>query len=992
MLCILFCFPLKAQVTFPVNGPTDPRHITYAFTNAVIQVDWKTRLDSATLLIRDGIITDVGAGIVVPSDAVVTDLEGKYIYPSLIDIFSDYGLPEISRNRKPDDDEGSPQFLSNTKGAYGWNQAIRAEYDAGRNFKADPKTAAEWRELGFGAVNTVNKDGIVRGTSVLALLGDGKENDLIITGKAAASYSFNKGTSTQDYPNSLMGAIALLRQTWLDAQWYKNGGYKKEFNITLDAFNNMQELPQIFDAGDQQNEFRADKIGEEFGAQFIIKSSGHEYERIKDFSRIIASYILPLNFPETYDISDPYDALNISLQDMKRWELAPTNPGVLEREGLNFAITPSDLKNKKDFWKNIRLAIENGLSESQALKSLTAVPANLLRAGDKLGGIKKGMIANFLITSLPLFNKDMILYDNWIKGVRYPVHDFEAKDIRGNYSLRMGKYPPVRMKVTGIATSPDFIIYDDTLPVKISSAREAGIRTLSFTLKHREPLGLVRLTGTESSGDALLPDGSWTPWSLSKDSSAAGSQPKDSISPRKATGMVWYPDMAYGWKKLPEAHTVLFEHATVWTNEAEGILKDASVLVENGKIKAVGNILAAPEGCEIIDATGKHLTSGIIDEHSHIAVSGAVNEATQASSAEVRIGDVIDAEDINIYRQLAGGVTVSHILHGSANPIGGQTQLIKLRWGQSPEKMKFSGWPGFIKFALGENVKQSNWGDRQVTRYPQSRMGVEQVFRDYFTRAKEYDRLRKIPGAAVDGIPLRRDLELEAIAEVLNGKRFITCHSYEQSEINMLMHLADTFGFRINTFGHILEGYKVADKMKAHGVLGVSTFSDWWAYKFEVYEAIPYNGAIMHDEGLTVAYNSDDAEMARRLNQEAAKAVKYGGVSEEEAWKFVTLNPAKMLRVDSRVGSIKAGKDADLVLWDHDPLSIYAKPLKTFIDGICYFDEEHDREMRKAITEERARIAGKMTDARNSGESLRKPTMKMHTLKYCTDEETQVLR
>ena len=293
----------------------------------------------------------------------------------------------------------------------------------------------------------------------------------------------------------------------------------------------------------------------------------------------------------------------------------------------------------------------------------------------------------------------------------------------------------------------------------------------------------------------------------------------------------------------------------------QGKLENTDVLVKDGKIAQVGKALQ-DASAKIVDATGKHLSAGIIDEHSHIAISSGVNEGTQAVTSEVRIGDVLDSEDINIYRQLAGGVTTTHLLHGSANPIGGQTQLIKTRWGKTPEELKFSGWEGFIKFALGENVKQSNWGDFNTIRFPQTRMGVEQVFYDGFYRAKAYQKEWDAYRAGKIKAAPRVDLELEVLAEILRSERFITCHSYIQSEINMLMHVADSMGFRINTFTHILEGYKVADKMNKHGVAG-STFSDWWAYKFEVNDAIPYNAALMTEQGVLVCINSDDAEMGR---------------------------------------------------------------------------------------------------------------------------------
>jgi imidazolonepropionase-like amidohydrolase len=390
-----------------------------------------------------------------------------------------------------------------------------------------------------------------------------------------------------------------------------------------------------------------------------------------------------------------------------------------------------------------------------------------------------------------------------------------------------------------------------------------------------------------------------------------------------------------------------------------------------------------------VDAKGKHLTSGIIDEHSHIAISNGVNEGGHNSSAEVTIQDVVNSEDINIYRELAGGVTTSQLLHGSANPIGGRSAIVKWKWGASAAEMLYKDQPGFIKFALGENVKQANWGITNPTRFPQTRMGVEQVFTDYFQRAKEYDLAWKkynTSGKKGKEKAPRVDLELQTLAEILNKERFISCHSYVQSEILMLMNVADKFNFKVNTFTHILEGYKVADKMKEHGV-GASTFSDWWAYKFEVNDAIPYNGAIMHNAGVLVAYNSDDAEMSRRLNQEAAKAVKYGDVSEQDAWKFVTLNPAKLLRIDDKVGSIKIGKDADIVLWSANPLSIYAKAEKTLIEGVIYYDSKRDEANRAAIAKEKNELIGQLLQEKNKGMTTQEPKKTEKVEYHCDSME-----
>ncbi|MFH1268248.1 MAG: amidohydrolase family protein, partial [Planctomycetota bacterium] len=345
--------------------------------------------------------------------------------------------------------------------------------------------------------------------------------------------------------------------------------------------------------------------------------------------------------------------------------------------------------------------------------------------------------------------------------------------------------------------------------------------------------------------------------------------------------------------------------------------------------------------------------------HSHMATDGGINESTQAISAEVRIADFLDANDIAIYRQLAGGVTTSHMLHGSANPIGGQNQVIKLRWGALAEDLKFAEAPATLKLALGENVKQSNWGDEFTTRYPQTRMGVVEIIHDAFQAAEEYrtrwDEWRRTHR----GLPPRRDLELDALVEVLEHRCWVHCHAYRQDEITAVLQTLDRFGVRMAALQHILEGYKVADVMVRYGA-GGSAFSDWWAYKFEVYDAIPHNGVLMHRAGVVVSFNSDDRELARHLNQEAAKAVKYGGLSPEEALEFVTINPAKQLRIDQHVGSLTPGKHADLVVWSGPPLSNFSRPEQTWIDGRKYFDLKEDQAARKQAAEQRALLVQKI--------------------------------
>ena len=424
-----------------------------------------------------------------------------------------------------------------------------------------------------------------------------------------------------------------------------------------------------------------------------------------------------------------------------------------------------------------------------------------------------------------------------------------------------------------------------------------------------------------------------------------------------------YPLGAFGRTRQPDQPAaVLFKDATVWTSGPRGKLAKASVLVEHGVITGVfaegEAVKELPAGAVVIDCAGRHVAPGIIDCHSHIATDGGVNEGSQSVTCEVRIGDFIDATDVNLYRQLAGGVTAANILHGSANTIGGQNQVIKFRWGADAEGLKFKEAPPGVKFALGENVKRSN-STTASGRYPASRMGVEQLVRDSFNAARDYRRAWDHYHATGKGVPPRVDLELEALWEIVSGRRMIHCHSYRQDEILAFLRVCESFGVRVGVFQHVLEGYKVADAMAKHGA-GGSSFSDWWAYKYEAWDAIPYNGAVMHDAGVLVSFNSDDAELARRLNLEATKAVKYGGVPEEEALKFVTLNPAKQLGVDRYVGSIEVGKQADLVVWSQSPLSTYTRCEQTWVDGRRYFDREEDARMRTKAAEMRAALVQKI--------------------------------
>ncbi len=969
---------IMAQKTFPQNGVFDHREGLFAFVNATIHASPGQVTENASIIIKDGKIVRVGSGVSVPQDAVVYDLKGYHIYPSFIDMYSNYGMPEpASEGSRPD---RQPQMLTNKKGAYMWNEALKPEFKADEAFKTNTDQAKELRGLGFGAVATHRHDGISRGTAALVQLGNGKEHELILKSETAHHMAFSKGKSTQSYPSSLMGSIALIRQTYLDADWYSKEGYKEEVNISLEAWNEAKKLPQIFDTRDRLELLRAQKIAKEFGLSYIFKGSGDEYMRLDNIKATNAPLIIPVKFPAPYDVSDAFDAMQVSLSDMKHWELAPSNPARLAKAGISFALTPHGLKKKSAFLKNIKKAIKHGLSEKDALAALTTTPAKLMKAESLIGTLSSGKMANFIVTNKPIFEDGATIHQNWVGGQGFVLKGFpeEAELVEGIYNLNVGK-EKYKLHVTWDEDKPSYKIKEnDTTDVKVKYAYENKIISLSF----KDDGKLVRLSGTsdntKAKGQGYDTSGRWVDWAISptrepieKEEKKDKKKPK---SEQPELGDVVYPFLPYGWKEKPKAETVLIKNATLWTNEKEGNIV-ADILLSNGKISQIGEGLTA-RADKTIDAKGKHVTSGIIDEHAHIAISKGVNEGTQYSSAEVSIAHVVNSEDVNIYRNLSGGVVAAQLLHGSANPIGGQSGIVKFKWGFTPDEMLIPNAAPFIKFALGENVKQSNWGDKYTIRFPQSRMGVEEVYDDHFTRAKEYGQLKR------SGKPYRKDLEMETLLEILESKRFITCHSYVQSEINMLMKVAERHGFTLNTFTHILEGYKIADKMAKHGA-GGSTFSDWWAYKYEVIDAIPYNAAILAKMDVVTALNSDDAEMSRRLNQEAAKVVMYGGMSEEEAWKLVTLNPAKLLHLDKNMGSLKVGKDADVVIWSENPLSIYAKAEMTFVDGIKFFDRQEDLKKREEIREERNRLVQKMLGEKNNGAATQAPSMKRQHHYHC---------
>jgi len=890
-------------------------------------------IDGGTIIIRDGFIEAVGKNITLPPDARVWDMAKTTIYAGFIDpylVLNSTNGPISNSDTEPINDDsltaggvnfyGTPEQRPDQANAGpGYEVAkVTPEHRALRDYSPQEKTLAPLRELGFTAGVIAPARGIIRGTSALVALSESKPNEVILKPDVFQHVALEPHqTGERVYPGALMGVIATVRQSFFDAQHYAldQADYQKhpqarkrpEFDPALEALEQAAQKRQrvMFEPGSALMVDRAAQLARELALEFCIVSCGQEWRRPDLAKASGATFIVPLSFPLAPKLPTEQDWEQVQLDQLRAWDWAPENAALLRQQGLEIALTTYGLSEKPKFRQNLRLALDRGLSEEDALAALTLVPAKLCGVEAHLGTIAPGKLANLtVVAGESYFDPEAKVREVWIDGRIYRSPAEEPKSGKGDEEEKAA--PPAGTEAK---------------PVEKKDKKKEQLRDLQKARLARSPLE--------------------------------------------------------GRGPLTEPKTVLIQGATVWTCGPEGRLENADVLIVDGKIRAVGKGLAtrpeAGSGALTIDGKGLHVTPGIIDCHSHTAILGAVNEATLPSTAMVRISDVVNSESSTLYEQLAGGVTAVNLLHGSANPIGGQNCVIKLRDGASPEELVFEGAPPGIKFALGENVKQSGWGERFVTRYPQTRMGVRTFIANRFTAAQEYlaewEAYRKAVASSETGtggtdgrpapVPPRRDLELEALGEVLQGKRWIHCHSYRQDEILMLLRLMESFGVKIGTFQHGLEAYKVADEIARHGA-GVSSFSDWWAYKFEVYDAIPYNGSLLRERGVVVSFNSDSSELARRLYAEAAKAVKYGGTPELEALKFVTLNPALQLHIDQRAGSLEAGKDADFALWSKSPLNSETVCLQTWIDGKKYFDRSLDAERVAKLDKERNVLLAKV--------------------------------
>jgi imidazolonepropionase-like amidohydrolase len=1015
-------FPFLSNIFFffvlfghAVKGAELPN--VYALTSARVVTSPGKVIEKGTVVVRGGVIEAVGAtgAVAVPADAQVIDLAGKTISPGLVDPYVTESRLSGARLAAAEDDArgrragGAPPVATPTPAPEpSGNVHPIARVHPEKSVLADLKIAADvkeaFRDLGFTAIAAVPDKGIFRGESAVVTLGDASLGRSIVVARSAQHVARDADAPPfggGEYPGSKMGTVAAVRQTFSDARWLaaaeaayaaKPAGRARPEH--LDAWAALADAAAgkeavVFETPDALSLLRASRIATEFGLKARYVGAADAYLLADEVKASRPQLVLTLAFPSPTAVEDDDDWGDVSLQRLRSWDRAPSNPKWMRDLGLTFALTTHGLPELADLTDRARKARARGLSADDLLAGFTTVPAKMLGLEGRAGEIVPGAAANLVVSTGPLFAERTLVTTTWVDGVPYDVKPKKGA-VPGTYRLD-GARLEVRqdprtglltvhatpagggrpVPATQVARHSQRLEFDiDGGPFGLSGQQKVAAQLDGDSLKlELSPLSGGPVVARRAARDHLARGGG----AGGPGGSGAGPGGERAAEAAETAAAEKHDAPDSDVRPLPARFAapllapkaVLVKNATVWTSGPQGTLKNANLLVVDGKVAAVGEGVTAPAalaGATVeIDAQGRSVTPGLIDCHSHTAIDGGVNEGTRNVSAEVRIGDVIDPFSPAIYRELAGGLTTMHVLHGSANAIGGQVEILKLRRGEGPEGLKLKDAPLGIKFALGENPKGSN-RPTPGTRYPQTRMGVSALIRERFLAARDYRRRQKeVEAAKKRGeipIPPRPDLQLEAIAEILEGKRIIHAHSYVKQEVLDLLRVCEEFGVRVGTLQHILEGYKVADEIAAHGA-GASSFSDWWAYKFEVYDAIPYNGALMRERGVLVSFNSDSDELARRMNVEAAKAAKYGGVPREEALKFVTLNPAKQLRLDKRIGSLEPGKDGDFAIWSGDPLDPTSHCNETWIEGRRYFDRAADVKGRAALAAEKAELVAK---------------------------------
>jgi imidazolonepropionase-like amidohydrolase len=961
-LATLVAGSLEAQQssrTEPVTGLRDNTTGYHALVGARVVTAPGQVLNNATIVVRNGLITAVGAGMTPPAGARVWDLKGLTVYPGFIDASADLG------------GDAPPQ--GGDVGPTHWNPQVRAWFSTTSNLKDDSTRRSALRSLGFGTALAVPRQGIFRGTASVLSLGDGGVRERVMRPDVAQAVDFQRSFALGGmYPNSAMGTVALMKQTFMDAEWYGRawGAHETSGRALLPPETSEALLalgravkgqqPVFFETDSEEEYLRAYKLAQEYKLVPWFRGSGQEYRLIDVLKGRTQPLVVPLIFPDAPNVSSPEAAVNVSLADLRHWYLAPTNPSQLAAAGVTFAITADGLSSLQQFLPNLRTAVARGLAPDKALAALTTVPAALLGIDKTHGTIAVGKAANLVVSEGDLFTEESSVRDVWVQGRQYGVTRPPQVDPRGTWTITSddaGTFKTATLRLEGpLNRIRGTIEMAGRRAVPLTSTRiiaETGRLEATFPGEPLGQEGALLLAGsvrdTTFFGWLSLPNGT--------DAQYRGTRTEAFEGPARGTVAVKVPridlpfirpSMEFGRTSAPaQPAAVLVRNATVWTQGPQGRLENADLLVQAGKVTRVGQGLTAPAGAVTIDGTGKHVTPGLIDPHTHSGVS-AVNESGFAIVPEVQMGDVLTHNNIWYYRQLAGGLTTTMIKHGSANPIGGENVYVKTRWGSLPDEYRIQGAPRTVKFALGENPKRS------PTRYPNTRMGVQEIIRDHFLAARDYEKEWKTWDRDKKGIPPRKDLRMEAILDILNQKLLVSSHGYRADEFLALVRLAEEFGFRIQTLQHGVEAYKIASELKKSNVAAV-VWSDWGAFKLEAYDATSYNARLLMEAGVVTSLHSDDSEISTRMNWEAGKLLR-SGVNEIDALSTVTNQSAKAIAIDNRVGSLEAGKDADFVIWNGNPLSQFTKAEQTWVDGRKYFSLDEDKVLREDIAKQRAQL------------------------------------
>ena len=972
----------QANRTEPVEALRDNGTGYHALVGARVHTAPGRVVENATIVIRDGLIRSVSRNGAAPAGARVWDLAGRTVYPGFIDAHADLGMDGV-----PEGGDVGPTH---------WNPQVRAWFSTTSNLQDEAERRRAIRSQGFGAALVVPREGIFRGTASVVSLGDAGVSQRVLRPDVAQALGFQRsGELGGRYPNSAMGVIALMEQTFMDADWYGRAWQAYESSgrsllppETSESLRALQDAvegdqPVLFETRSEEEYLRAHRIASEFDLTPWFRGSGEEYRIVDVLRGREHPLIVPVDFPDAPEVDNPEDALDASLAELRHWYLAPASPATLADAGVDFAITTDGLSSIADFLPNVRVAVARGLSPEAALAAVTTTPARWLGIDRTHGTVEAGKVANLVVTDGDLFTEEATVRDVWVQGVVYGVTRAAQIDPRGTWAISSddpgGFEAELRLEGTlnrlrgyiDVAPGPNV---DEGVRVEISSASvvtETGRVEIRFDGEFLGFRGTALLAGSVTGDDFYA----WSTLPNGASPSFRGTRTAAFDGDSRGTVAAEVPDldlpfirpmMEYGVSAMPEQpDAVLVRNATIWTAGPQGRLENADMLVRDGEIAEVGQNLRAPRGAVVIDGTGKHVTPGMIDPHIHSGVS-SVNETGATIVPEVQMAEVVTHNNIWMYRQLAGGLTTAMIKHGSANPIGGEGVIVKMRWGGLPDELVVEDAPRLVKFALGENPKRCCYEDR----YPNTRMGTQAIIRDHFMAARDYEREWQRWEETGEGLPPRRDLRMEAILDILNQELLISSHGYRADGYLALIRLAEEFGFRVQTLQHAVEAYKIAPELAEAGV-AAAVWSDWGAFKMEAYDATKYNARILMEAGVTVSLHSDNSQIASRMNWEAGKLLRTG-LTEEQALSTVTINAAKVLGIQDRLGSLEAGKDADFVVWNGNPLSQFTRAEQTWIDGRRFFSIEEDEALQERVRAERQQLIQAALSAGGSGGGARR--------------------